>query len=221
MRNGGADIRIHAHGCARVKIAAGLIPLTRGTVKIQDEHVTAPRRDVGIVFQSPVLLPWKTVLQNVLVGLHHTFESPLWNVALHLPSYLKEELHAHERAHALLKFVGLDALSDELAHNLPYGKQRLLEIARALATQPRYILLDEPFAGIDPIAVLEIQRIIGFLKSKGIGVLITDHNVRETLGICDHAAIISEGRVLAEGKPQDIVQNPEVRRVYLGENFRM
>ena len=100
-------------------------------------------------------------------------------------------------------------------------ERRRVEIARALATQPRYILLDEPFAGIDPIAVLEIQRIIGFLKAKGIGVLITDHNVRETLGICDHAAIISEGRVLAEGKPQEIVQNPEVRRVYLGENFRM
>jgi len=96
-----------------------------------------------------------------------------------------------------------------------------VEIARALATQPKYILLDEPFAGIDPIAVLEIQRIISFLKAKGIGVLITDHNVRETLGICDHAAIISEGRVLAEGKPQEIIHNPEVRRVYLGENFRM
>ena len=111
--------------------------------------------------------------------------------------------------------------SDRLAGSLSYGEARRLEIARALATQPRYILLDEPFAGIDPIAVLEIQRIIGFLKAKGIGVLITDHNVRETLGICDHAAIISEGRVLAEGKPQEIVQNPEVRRVYLGENFRM
>ena len=101
------------------------------------------------------------------------------------------------------------------------GGRGRVEIARALATQPRFILLDEPFAGIDPIAVLEIQRIIGFLKAKGIGVLITDHNVRETLGICDHASIISEGRVLAEGTPEDIVNNPEVRRVYLGENFRM
>ena len=101
------------------------------------------------------------------------------------------------------------------------GERRRVEIARALATQPRFILLDEPFAGVDPIAVLEIQRIIGFLKSRGIGVLITDHNVRETLGICDRAYIISEGRVLAEGVPDAIVANPDVRKVYLGEHFRM
>ena len=121
----------------------------------------------------------------------------------------------------LLQELRIEHLRESSALSLSGGERRRVEIARALATQPRYILLDEPFAGIDPIAVLEIQRIIGFLKSKGIGVLITDHNVRETLGICDHAAIISEGRVLAEGKPQDIVLNPEVRRVYLGENFRM
>jgi lipopolysaccharide export system ATP-binding protein len=125
------------------------------------------------------------------------------------------------RLTGLLQELRIEHLRESTALSLSGGERRRVEIARALATQPKYILLDEPFAGIDPIAVLEIQRIISFLKAKGIGVLITDHNVRETLGICDHAAIISEGRVLAEGKPQEIIHNPEVRRVYLGENFRM
>jgi lipopolysaccharide export system ATP-binding protein len=125
------------------------------------------------------------------------------------------------RLNGLLQELRIEHLRDSPAPSLSGGERRRVEIARALATQPRFILLDEPFAGIDPIAVLEIQRIIGFLKAKGIGVLITDHNVRETLGICDHASIISEGRVLAQGTPEEIVNNPEVRRVYLGENFRM
>ena len=121
----------------------------------------------------------------------------------------------------LLEQLHVNQLRDSPAPALSGGERRRVEIARALATQPRFILLDEPFAGIDPIAVIEIQRIIAFLKSRGIGVLITDHNVRETLGICDHAVIISEGSVLATGTPADIVANPEVRRVYLGEHFRL
>ncbi len=121
----------------------------------------------------------------------------------------------------LLDDLSLTGLRDSPAPALSGGERRRVEIARALATQPRFILLDEPFAGVDPIAVIEIQRIIGFLKTRGIGVLITDHNVRETLGICDRAYIISEGNVLAEGTPEQIIENPDVRRVYLGEHFRM
>jgi len=132
-----------------------------------------------------------------------------------------EKTEIEERMENLLRDLHITHLRNNPALSLSGGERRRVEIARALATRPSFILLDEPFAGVDPIAVLDIQKIIGFLKERGIGVLITDHNVRETLGICDHAYIINEGSVLAQGKPDEIVYNENVRRVYLGEHFRM
>jgi lipopolysaccharide export system ATP-binding protein len=138
---------------------------------------------------------------------------------LELQDLAKDQIE--ERLEELLQELHITHLRDNPAVSLSGGERRRVEIARALATNPRFILLDEPFAGVDPIAVIDIQKIIRFLKERGIGVLITDHNVRETLGICDHATIINAGEVLAAGHPEEIVQNENVRKVYLGEHFRM
>jgi lipopolysaccharide export system ATP-binding protein len=133
----------------------------------------------------------------------------------------KDESVIERELQALLDDLAIAHLRDMPSVALSGGERRRLEIARALASRPRFILLDEPFAGVDPIAVIEIQRIVRFLRERGIGVLITDHNVRETLGICDRAYIISEGRVLADGHPEEIIGNESVRKVYLGEHFRL
>jgi len=138
---------------------------------------------------------------------------------------LREDLadkDAQERElSSLLEELQLGHVADQLGASLSGGERRRCEIARALAARPRLILLDEPFAGVDPISVGDIQKIVTHLKERGIGVLITDHNVRETLGICDRAYILAEGAVLAQGAPADLLENADVRRVYLGESFRL
>jgi lipopolysaccharide export system ATP-binding protein len=196
----------------------GLVRASAGTITIDGqsiEHMPIHRRArLGLSYlpQEASIFRKLNVEDNVRAVLELQFDDrgrPLREAAI------------EQRLTALLQDLRIEHLRQSSALSLSGGERRRVEIARALATQPRFILLDEPFAGIDPIAVIEIQRIISFLKNRGIGVLITDHNVRETLGICDHAYIISDGSVLAEGTPADIVNDVDVRRVYLGEHFRM
>lgn len=190
----------------------GLVPADGGEVHIGDTRITHQpmhaRAKLGLSYlpQEASVFRKLTVSENI-------------QAVLELQGLAKDEIN--DRLEGLLSELHVGHVRHINAAALSGGERRRVEIARALATQPRFILLDEPFAGVDPIAVLEIQKIIRFLKERNIGVLITDHNVRETLGICDRGYIINEGTVLASGRPDEIVANESVRKVYLGEHFRL
>jgi lipopolysaccharide export system ATP-binding protein len=192
---------------------AGLIPVERGRIALDGQDLTPlpmharARLGMSYLAQEASVFRRLSVRDNVLAILET-------RRGLDRPA--REE--ACER---LLADFGLSRLQDSEAISLSGGERRRLEIARALAVEPRFILLDEPFAGVDPISVVEIQRIVKGLCERGIGILITDHNVRETLGICDRAYIINEGRLIAEGPPEQVLGDEHVRAVYLGRHFRL
>ena len=191
----------------------GLVPADGGAILLDGKDITSlpmharARRGVGYLPQEPSVFRRLSVSDNVLAVLE-----------------LRPDLDARGRAdelQGLLEELQVAHVAGQLGASLSGGERRRVEIARALAAKPRLMLLDEPFAGVDPISVGEIQKIIRHLKQRGIGVLITDHNVRETLGICDRAYILNDGAVLAQGTPDHILEHPDVRRVYLGDSFRM
>jgi lipopolysaccharide export system ATP-binding protein len=190
-----------------------------GLVPVDGGHIQLDGREIShMAMHSRARLGLSYLPQEASVFRKLTVEENI-RAVLELQNLPEEEIRL--RLEGLLRDLSIAHLHHSTALSLSGGERRRVEIARALATRPSFILLDEPFAGVDPIAVLDIQKIIGFLKERGIGILITDHNVRETLGICDRAYIINEGTVLAFGKPDEIVYNESVRRVYLGENFRL
>jgi len=191
----------------------GIIPVDNGVISLGDAPIThlpmhaRARRGLGYLAQEPSIFRRLSVEDNMLAVLE-----------------TRPELGADQRrelCETLLRELGIGHLRESIAMSLSGGERRRLEIARSLAMEPRFILLDEPFAGVDPISVRDIQDIVRSLADEGIGVLITDHNVRETLGICDRAYIINDGKVLAAGPPAHLLDNPEVRDVYLGHHFRM
>jgi lipopolysaccharide export system ATP-binding protein len=191
----------------------GLIPCAEGTISLDDidltlqpMHVRA-RHGLGYLPQEASIFRKMTVAENILSVLE---------IRKGLDRQLRQEL-----LESLMEELHVTHLRDQSGISLSGGERRRVEIARALAAEPRFILLDEPFAGVDPISVLDIQQIIKHLCNRNIGVLITDHNVRETLGICDHAYILNKGQVIAEGPPQAILEDQQVRNVYLGSEFRL
>ncbi|MGD8589441.1 MAG: LPS export ABC transporter ATP-binding protein [Chromatiales bacterium] len=191
----------------------GLIPADQGRIRLDEQDLTdqpmhiRARQGVGYLAQEASVFRRLSVENNILAILETRKEL--------------DPQRRQEQCDELLQEFGISHLRDHLAMSLSGGERRRLEIARALSIQPRFILLDEPFAGVDPLAVIDIKKIISHLKELNIGVLITDHNVRETLDICDRAYIINAGSVLAEGDTDSILNDPQVRSVYLGENFRM
>ncbi|WP_154223340.1 LPS export ABC transporter ATP-binding protein [Marinicella rhabdoformis] len=191
----------------------GLIPCDAGSIKVNGVDATKfaiherARLGLGYLPQEASVFRKLTVKQNIQAVLE-----------------LRKELNATERDNKCLELMeelSIEHVKNQLGISLSGGERRRVEIARALAMEPDYILLDEPFAGVDPVSVIDIQKIVFHLKNKGIGVLITDHNVRETLGICDRAYILNDGGMLTEGKPEQIIANADVRRVYLGNDFAM
>jgi len=193
-------------------MVVGLIPATHGRVFLDGRNVTAmpmwqrARNGVGYLPQEASVFRKLTVWENVMAVVE----------TLDL-----NERERRDRTAQQLSELGLEKLARQPAFTLSGGERRRLEIARALATNPRFLLMDEPFSGVDPISVAEVQSIIRKLKDRGIGILITDHNVRETLSIVDRAYLIHQGRVLVSGTPSEIVNNPESRRHYLGESFKL
>ncbi len=194
-------------------MVVGLVPCDSGFISLNGKEITRlpmherARLGIGYLPQEASVFRKLSVRDNIMAILE-----------------TRTELNAQQREHhlqSLLEELHITHIKDSLGMSLSGGERRRVEIARALATEPRFILLDEPFAGVDPISVLDIQGIIKHLRARGIGVLITDHNVRETLGICERAYIMSEGRVIAEGDPDALLANQQVREVYLGHQFKL
>nr|VFK55453.1 MAG: lipopolysaccharide export system ATP-binding protein [Candidatus Kentron sp. TUN]VFK61442.1 MAG: lipopolysaccharide export system ATP-binding protein [Candidatus Kentron sp. TUN] len=191
----------------------GMIPMDGGSVHLNRRDLTnypmhtRARMGLGYLPQEPSIFRKLSVADNILAILETRIEL--------------NEAQQQRRVESLLNELNIGHIRNQSGSSLSGGERRRVEIARTLAAEPRFILFDEPFAGVDPISILDIQRIIQHLCARGIGVLITDHNVRETLGICNRSYIVSEGHIIAEGRPAEILKNPQVRQVYLGNEFRL
>jgi branched-chain amino acid transport system permease protein len=205
-----------------VNVLSGIYQPEAGQVYMDHERLSGmpaaaiASKGLARTFQNVQLFNGLSVIENVLVALHHTYESNTLDVALSMPSYLREENGMRNRAIGLLDLVGLSALAEERANNLSYGKQRLLEIARALALSPKVLLLDEPAAGLTAPDIQELIALIERLRARGLTLLLIEHHMDVVMTLCDRITVLDFGRVIAEGTPEEIRRNPKVIDAYLG-----
>jgi branched-chain amino acid transport system ATP-binding protein len=198
-----------------------------GSISFNGEPITwvpphqVAERGIARTFQNTELFEHETVLKNLLIGHHVHRKTALWEELLFLPKVREQDLVFRQQVEDVIDLLDLQSYRDQIIGNLPFGARKMVEIARALCLGPRLILLDEPFSGVDPIAVADLQQVIRYLSDQGIGVLLTDHNVRDTLNVCDRSFIIYDGRIIAQGDEEEILKDSDARRYYLGEQFSM